>query len=457
MTFREINMSQLHSSNRKNHKPFIINTKNVNREDYLRKEAGRMKIFHTGDWHIGKIVNQVYMTQDQEYVLENLIKLMETERPDVLVIAGDIYDRAVPPVEAVELLDRTLSRILLDLEIPVLIISGNHDSPDRLGFGSKILQAKGLHIAGRFTKDVMKVTLQDDHGPVNFYLLPYASPAAVKEVLRRDDIHDHDTALQATLENIQAHTNNIWNSPICNDNSNGKSKNAPGKWSLDERNVLVTHGFVRGLVDLEASESEKPLSYTLSVGGVDYVDVNRFNCFNYTALGHLHGPQSAGSHNVYYSGSLMKYSFSEVSQKKGVTQVNIEADGSVSLEHKPLPTLRDLRRIKGELKALLDPAVYRDTNVQDYLHVTLTDQGELLEPMAKLREVYPNVLALEIETTRDKTGEGKTSAGEGYKQKTKLELFRDFYCDITGKDFTREKEDIISEVIRVIESEERGA
>jgi exonuclease SbcD len=393
-----------------------------------------MKIFHTGDWHLGKIINQVYMTQDQEYVLDQLITLMEAEKPDVLIIAGDIYDRAVPPVEAVELLDYTLNRILLELEIPVLLISGNHDSPDRLEFGSKILQTRGLYIAGRFSKKIQRVVLEDEHGPVNFYLLPYATPAVVKEVFQRDDIHDQDTAMQAIIANIQKYS-----------------------WEPEQRNVLVTHGFVRGFIKPELSESEKPLAYTLSVGGADYIDVQRFKDFTYTALGHLHAPQTAGSKKVCYAGSILKYSFSEVNQKKAVTVVNIGADGCVEYEYKPLYPLRDVRRIKGQLKALLDPSVYQDTNVQDYLQVILTDEGELLEPMAKLRAIYPNVLALEFEISKQNSGEEKTSAGEGYKQKTKLELFRDFYGDITGKDFTEEKEAIVAEVIKEAEAEERGA
>lgn len=397
-------------------------------------EGGQlMKMFHTGDWHMGKIVNQVYMTQDQVFALEKLIAMLESEKPDVLIIAGDIYDRAVPPVEAVELLDKVLNKILLELKIPVLMIAGNHDSPDRLSFGSRIFQARGLHIAGRFSKDVMKVTLEDLHGPVHFYLLPYASPALVREVLQKDEIHDHDTAMEAILDHIRE------------------------SWSPEERNVLVTHGFIRGFQDPELSESEKSLSYTLAVGGADYVNVNRFKDFTYTALGHLHGPQNAGAGNVCYAGSLLKYSFSEVNQKKGITVVNIDADGSVEVEQKPLPTLRDLRCIKGQLKDLLDPSVYQDTKVEDYLHITLTDEGELLEPMGKLRTVYPNVLALEFDNSRDKKGEGKTSAGEGYKQKSKLELFHDFYLDITGKDFTEEKESIVAEAIQEVECAERRA
>lgn len=391
-----------------------------------------MKIFHTADWHIGKIVNQVHMTEDQHYALHNLIELMAAEKPDALIIAGDIYDRGIPPVEAVELLDKVLSTILLELEIPVLLISGNHDSPDRLGFGSNILTAKGLYIAGRYQAESRKVTLMDKHGPVNFYLVPYAQPALIRDILGQDDICDHNTALKAIVEKIKQ------------------------EWIPTERNVLVYHGFVRGIAEPELCESEKPLSLT-SVGGADYVNAAHFEGFTYTALGHLHGPQSCGNERVRYPGSLLKYSFSEVCQHKSVTVVNIEADGAVKTEYKPIEPCRDMRKIKGQLQALLNPSVYQDTNVEDYLHVTLTDEGELLEPMAKLRQVYPNVLALEFEAKDRQSGENKTSAGEGYKQKSKLELFRDFYCDLTGREFTPAKERLVAKVITEVEDRERGA
>jgi exonuclease SbcD len=390
-----------------------------------------LKIFHTGDWHIGKIVNQVHMTKDQAFALESLIELIDEEKPDVLIIAGDIYDRAVPPVEAVELLDDVLSRILLERGVPVLIVAGNHDSPDRLAFGSKILKAKGLHIAGRLEKEIQKVTLHDAYGPVNFYLVPYAPPAVVKEVLGREDICDHDTAIKAIVGRIKE------------------------QWSPQERNVLVTHGFIRGMQEPEQSESEKPL--TLAIGGVDYVNVHHLTDFTYTALGHLHGPQAAGLEHIRYSGSLLKYSFSEAKQQKAITVINIGADGTVEYEYKSLKVQRDLRKIKGELASLLDPSVYEGINVEDYLHVTLTDEGELLEPMVKLRQVYPHVLALEFANKERQAGESKTSAGEGYKQKSKLELFKDFYCNITGKEFTREKEAIIAGIIAEVESQEGEA
>ena len=391
-----------------------------------------MKIMHTGDWHIGKIVNQRHMTADQEYILAELVQLMESERPDVLVVAGDIYDRAIPPVEAVELLDKVISKILLELKIPIIMIAGNHDSPDRLGFGSQLFSDKGLYIAGRFTKDIRKVVLTDEYGPVNFYLIPYAPPTIVRDILSCNEVCDHDTAMQAIVAMIREN------------------------WHSLERNIIVTHGFVRGTGELEMSESEKPLSVTLAVGGTEYVDIKTFDGFTYTALGHLHGPQQAGSPRVRYAGSPLKYSFSEAKQLKSVTVAQIGKEGHLIIECKPLIPLRDMRRIKGTLKALLDPSVYQDTNIEDYLHVTLTDEGELIEPMSKLRSVYPNVLSLEIEVKERCVGESKTAAGEGYKKKSKLALFGDFYADMTGQQLKDEKSAIVAKIIGTVETEDRG-
>lgn len=390
-----------------------------------------MKLMHTSDWHIGKIVNQRHMTFDQEYILDNLVKMLEAERPDVLVVAGDIYDRGIPPVEAVELLDKVLSNILLQLGIPIIMIAGNHDSPDRLGFGSRLLRDKGLYISGPLLKDIQKVVLCDEYGPVNFYLIPYASPAVVREVFACNEVCDHDTAMKEMIRCIRE------------------------KWNAEERNVVVTHGFIRGMEEVEQSESEKPLSITLAVGGTDFVDVKHFDGFAYTALGHLHGPQQAGSPRVRYAGSLLKYSFSETKQEKSVTLAQIGKDGELSIECKSLLPLRNMRRIKGTLKGLLDPEVYANTNIEDYLHVTLTDEGELIEPMSKLRAVYPNILSLDIEIKERQVNESKTSAGQGYKHKSKLDLFSDFYTDMTGQMLTEEKALIVAKTISTLETDER--
>ena len=392
-----------------------------------------MKIFHTGDWHIGKLVNQVYMTEDQAYILEQLVQLIAAEKPDVLIIAGDVYDRAIPPVEAIELLDRTLSRIVLDLNTPVLMVAGNHDSPDRLGFGSGILESRGLHIEGRLRAQIRRVTLRDQHGPVHFYLAPFAHPAEVRDVLGPAEVRDQNAAMQAILGQIQA------------------------DWNPAERNVLVTHGFVRGVEEPELSESEKPLSYGEALGGIEYVDAAMFDGFDYVALGHLHGPQRAGSDRIRYSGSLLKYSFSEVKQNKSLTVVTLGPKGEWQAELRPLQPLRDMRRIKGELAKLLDPAVSEAANRQDYLHVTLTDVGELWEPANQLRAVYPNFMSLEL-AGRDKAAtSGKNAATDGYKTKSKLEQFGEFYTAISGNVFDEPRRNLLQEVLQEIEHSERSA
>lgn len=383
-----------------------------------------MKIIHTGDWHIGKIVHQVYMTEDQHHILNEFVKLIEVEKPDVIIIAGDLYDRSVPPVEAVELLDEVFSKILIELSTPIIAIAGNHDSADRISFANKILMNKGLYIEGKLRKNVEKVTIKDQFGAVNFYLIPYADPAIVRDMLENENIHNHDDAMQAIIQCIK-------------DNMN-----------KDERNVLVAHGFVIGGI---SCDSERPLS----IGGTEFIDVSYFKDFNYTALGHLHGPQKIGSDRVRYSGSLLKYSFSEARQNKSVTIVNMDKDGELNIELKTLPTIRDMRVIKGKLQDLLDPTVYKDTNLEDYLFVELEDDGELIEPMSKLRAVYPNVLKL-TRSSSNRAVENNNSAGKDFNKKSMLQLFSEFYTNITGKEFSEEKKEILIKVLKEVGKGERG-
>ncbi len=384
-----------------------------------------MRILHTADWHIGKIVNGVHMTKDQEYILEELIRIIQEEKPDVIVIAGDLYDRSIPPVDAVELLDAVFSKILLELKVPIVAIAGNHDSADRVSFANKILRDKGLYIEGKYNGTAAKITLKDEYGPVNFYSIPYMDPAEVREILEDEGIKTHDDAMKAIINGINL--------------------------DVSERNVAVIHGYITGAEALEQSDSERPLS----IGGTDFVDANYFADFNYVALGHLHGAQKVSKEYIRYSGSILKYSFSEVKQKKGVTIIDLDDKGNAKISFKELVPLRNMRRIKGELNKLLDPNIYKDANVQDYLHVVLTDEGELIDPINKLREVYPNVLSLERFDRKKNSEITRTSAGISVKQKSKLELFRTFYTNITGNEFSDEKEEIIKGVIEEVERGER--
>lgn len=385
-----------------------------------------MKIIHTADWHLGKIVNEFSMIEDQEYILKQLIDLIKEEKPDALVIAGDVYDRSIPPVEAVELLDGFLCKVLLDMKVPVMVIAGNHDGAERLSFASSILISNGLYISGIFDGNIKKVTLQDGFGPVNFYLLPFSDPRIIKNVYSDDEISGHDSAFRKVIGEIKKTMNE------------------------NERNVMVAHGYVTKIGDDQAltCDSERPLS----IGGTDLVDYDSFTCFNYTALGHLHGPQRVGCDNIRYSGSLLKYSFSETNHKKGVSVVDIGDDGKASINHIELFPKRDMRIIKGPLESLIDPEVYSQGSTQDYVYAVLTDEGELVDPIAKLRAVYPNIMGLGRENTEVR-GESRTSASEGYKSKSKLELFDEFYLSINGSALNDEGKAVMNEVVEEVERE----
>jgi exonuclease SbcD len=401
-----------------------------------------MKFIHSGDWHLGKIVNEFSMLEDQKYILDQLLKLIEEEKPDALVIAGDLYDRSIPPVEAVELLDETLNNILIRLKTPILVISGNHDSSQRLSFASSILNKNGLYIEGIIREEIRKVTLKDDHGPVNFYLIPYVDPREAKLIFKDENIHTHEDTMLKIIEKI-------------NENINS-----------DERNVLIGHGYVSYMKDayeeeamtgmeekisgiragLEISDSERPLS----IGGTDIISAQIFSEFDYTALGHLHSPQKVGSDNIRYSGSILKYSVSETRNNKSVTIVDIDDRGNTNIILKPLVPLRDMRIIRGPLNELISPEVYRGTNTDDYIYAILADEGELIDPISKLRAVYPNVMGLERENGVDRQNV-KTSAESGFKNKSKLDLFEEFYESISGRAIAEDKLEILRRVIEDVE------
>lgn len=387
-----------------------------------------MKIIHTGDWHLGKLVHGIHMTEDQIYILKQLIDLIEVEKPDVLIIAGDIYDRTVPPVEAIDLLDNILSEILLKTGTKVIMISGNHDNPDRLGFANSLLKTNGLYISVDLENVFEPIVIKDQYGPVNFYLIPYVEPALVKAELQSETIKNHDDAIREMMNIMES------------------------KFDYNVRNVCVTHGYITGLEGLISSESERPLS----IGGTDQVSVNYFEKFNYVALGHIHRPQKVKHDYIRYAGSLMKYSFSEANQNKSITIVEMGAKGEIELNSVALNPLRDLRVIKGDLEKLISKEIYTKENVDDYLMAILTDRGELLDPIGKLRSVYPNILRVERESFNREVGENITSAGSEFVKKEPIELFQEFYENISGEEFSDDKRTIISTIIENIDLERRN-
>ncbi|WP_338452242.1 exonuclease SbcCD subunit D [Niallia oryzisoli] len=378
-----------------------------------------MKFIHTADWHLGKLVHGVYMTEDQRILLNQFVSLVEEEKPDAVVIAGDLYDRSVPPTDAVELLDEILFNINVDLKIPVVAIAGNHDSAERLSFGSSWYQSSQFYLAGKLSKEFRPVSING----VNFYLVPYAEPGIVRQLLEDDTIHTHQDAMKAIIHQIE------------------KSMN------VNEPNVFVGHAFVLGGA---TSDSER----TLSVGGSGCVSVDLFEPFSYTALGHLHSPSAINHNTVKYSGSLMKYSFSEAKQKKSVSIIEIDEKGQFDLRYRSLSPRFDMREMEGSLEQLLDPQFYQNEKVDDYLKITLLDEGALLDPIGKLRQVYPNVLHLEkkIHLTDMKKKQHLQRLTDH--KKSELELFEKFYTDITTLEFTEEKRKVMSEVIGKVLKEE---
>lgn len=380
-----------------------------------------MKFIHTSDWHIGRQFHNVSLLEDQQHVLNQLIDHIEKDSVDALVIAGDIYDRSVPPANAVSLLDEVLNRICTELKVPVILIPGNHDSAERLRFGSRQLGKSGLHIMGDLNSVTEPVLIETGDNTMAFYGIPYCDPETVRNLFG-EDVKTYDDAHTYLVNKI-----------------NEVKK-------TDVSNVLISHCFIDGA---EASDSERPLS----IGGSDRVSYQPCVDFDYVALGHLHAPQYRGEPHIRYSGSLLKYSFSEQHQKKGVTSVEFDKEGRVSTEHLPLKPLRDMRVLEGEFDDLIQQGKV-DPNADDYLLVRLTDQHAILDPMAKLREVYPNVLQLE------KPGMlalGEQPANSERLKRGELDMFRDFFQQVKGQALTDEQEKAITETIQQLHKAEANA
>ena len=376
-----------------------------------------MKFIHTSDWHIGRQFHNVSLLDDQRHVLEQIVGYIQSESVDALVIAGDIYDRSVPPAKAVELLDQFITRICSEMNTPVILIPGNHDGVERLRFGSRQLRSAGLHILGDLKRVTEPVLITAGETTVAFYGIPYNDPETVRNLFSAD-VTSYDDAHSYLVDQITSVMRN------------------------DLANVLISHCFLEGA---QESESERPLS----IGGADRVSYKPCVNFDYVALGHLHSPQYKGEEFIRYSGSILKYSFSEEKHNKGVTLVEVN-DQSVTSRHLPLQPLRDMRIIEGELQTILEQGKV-DPNNDDYLLVRLTDRHAILDPMGKLRAVYPNVLHLEkpgmLATGEQKMNKENLKRGE-------LEMFRDFFVQITGQPVSEEQDAAIQGVINELNKQE---
>jgi len=390
-----------------------------------------MRILHTGDLHIGKTVNNFNMLEDQKYVLTQMVNLVKEKNVQVFIIAGDVYDRAIPTAEAVRVFDEFIGK-LHETGVTVLCISGNHDSPERLSFAQEILEKKEVHFAGIYKGKCKQVRIEEEEGPVVFTLMPFVKPALLS-------MNTSDMAVRRMLTDTFA----------CGKEADlAEVSEEIRRRAKKERQVLITHYFVTNAgVQPELSDSE---SHVL-VGGLDSVDGSLFAGFHYTALGHIHKQQRMEGNNplsgpVVYAGSPLAYSFSECGQAKGVVFVELDKEGNAIVENIPLVPLHKMRKLKGNLINLTEPMVTSMESCEDYLQITLTDEEELIDPIGTLRRVYPNVMQLLFEK-REKEIEGTFIAHSGMENKPIEELFGDFYELIRGQRPDEAREHVVKEVI----------
>ena len=357
-----------------------------------------MKLIHLSDLHLGKRVNEFSMIDDQRYILDQILQVLDAERPDAVLIAGDVYDKPVPTAEAVALLDR----FLVDLsrrELQVFVISGNHDSAERMAFGGRLMEQSGVHLAPVYDGTAARWTITDEHGPVNLYLLPFVKPVHVRRCFPEREIETYTDAVAAAVEAMGV-------DPAV-------------------RNVLVTHQFVTGAARCESEE--------VSVGGADNVDASVFDEFDYVALGHLHGPQTVGRETVRYCGTPLKYSFSEVHHKKSVTVVELGEKGTVTVRTVPLTPQRDLVELRGTYEDVTRRDFYEGTGYGDsYVHITLTDEEDVPDALAKLRLIYPYLMKLEYDNCRTRAA-GVGDAGGDLRRSSPMELLEEFYEKQNGQ------------------------
>lgn len=378
-----------------------------------------MKFIHISDLHLGKRVYEFSMMEEQRDILEKILNVADNERVEAVLISGDVYDRQVPSAEAVQLFDWFLTA-LAGRGLFVFVISGNHDSAERLSFGAKLMETRRVYIAPVFAGKIAPVTLTDDYGEISIYLLPFLKPAYVRRFYPEEEIADYEDALRTVMERTEVDT--------------------------AKRNVLLAHQFVTGA---QRSESEE-----ISVGGLDNVSAENFAVFDYAALGHIHKPQSAGAPHIRYCGTPLKYSFSETGHEKSATVVELKEKGKVDIRTIRLEPLRDLREIKGSYEELTDKRNWENTRTEDYLHVTLTDEEDVPEAIRKLRVIYPNIMKLDYDNRRTRSAVS-VGISEKQEERTPLQLFEELYRLQNNQDFGEEQREYLAGLIEEIWEVER--
>ncbi|MBP3401485.1 MAG: exonuclease SbcCD subunit D [Clostridia bacterium] len=378
-----------------------------------------MRFVHLSDLHLGKRVKEYSMLEDQEYILTKIINIIDDEKPSGVIIAGDIYDKSIPSAEAVQMFDDFLTR-LAKRNLQVFVISGNHDSPERMSFGSRLMDQSGIHISQVYNGQIEPFAMKDEHGVVNVYMLPFVKPVHVKR-FSDESIESYTDAIRVAIAEMNV--------------------------NQSERNILITHQFVTGAM---RSDSED-----VSVGGSDNVDVSVFDCFDYVALGHIHSPQNCTSERVRYCGTPLKYSFSEAKDNKSVTVVELAEKGSLSVKTVPLIPLRDMVEIKGKYNEIMLKSFYENTSYQeDYIHITLTDEEDIVDAIGKLRTVYHNLMKLDYDNKRTRSV-SQVDGAVDVETKTPIELFSDFYELQNNQPMSDEQKAFVEDLIEQVWEDEK--
>lgn len=380
-----------------------------------------MKFFHLSDLHLGKRVNEFSMLEDQWDILQKIVVFAKEHKPDAVLIAGDVYDKSMPIVEAVQLLDRFLVW-LNELGITVFIVSGNHDNVERVAFGAELLKKSNVHIVQSYNGKIAPVTLSDGYGDINIWMLPYLKPSLIRRHFPDRDVNTYSDAISAALSNANL--------------------------DISARNVLIAHQFVTGAI---TSESEE-----ISVGGSENVDGSVFDGFDYVALGHIHRPQQIGRETLRYSGTPLKYSFSEASHTKSVTVVDMDGKGEIKITELPLAPLRDMREVRGTYNEIMNRNSYRGTNTEDYIHIVLTDEQDEPDAIAKLRNVYPNLMRLDYDNRRTQAASSLETVASTEK-KTPSQLFGELFEIQNGQSMSEEQSKYVTNLFNEIWEEVANA
>ncbi len=374
-----------------------------------------MKIIHLSDLHLGKRVNEFSMLEDQQFILTKIINIIDEQKPDGVIIAGDVYDKSVPSAEAVELFDDFLVR-LSKRDLKVFVISGNHDSAERIAFGGRLMNKSGIYMSPVYNGKVEPIAINDEWGEINVYMLPFVKPTNVRRYYPESEIVTYTDAVKTAVDGM-----NI---------------------DASKRNILVTHQFVTGALRTESED--------ISVGGTDNVDASVFADFDYVALGHIHRSQSCTSNFIRYSGTPLKYSFSEAGDNKSVTVVTIKAKGDITLDFIPLTPKRDMVEIKGSYEELTLKSFWKNTTYnEDYMHITLTDEEDVPDALARLRVIYKNIMRLDYDNKRTRTI-NQINGAENVKEKSPFEHFSEFYELQNGQPLSNEQSELIKSIIEQI-------